>query len=535
MLHFPRWQIVVIILVLLGGFLAVIPNFFSKDMLAGWPGFLPKKQVVLGLDLQGGAYLLYEVDRTDYIAKRLKSLVSDVRTAMLQAPRINYTGLATVGNAVQLRISDAGRLDDVRKRLEPLRNPLNASLLSGGTVNEFDLSVGADGLTRFTYSDAGLAQRVRGIVDQSIEVIDRRINALGTTESSIQRQGDDRILVEAPGLADPQRLKDLVGQTAQLTFHMVQTEISAGDAAKTPVPAGAARYPDTSGSVLYVVDDVPLMTGEDLSDAQAAFDQQTNAPVVNFKLTVGGARKFGDVTAKNVGKLFAIVLDDKVISAPVIREPILGGSGQISGSFTVQAANDLAILLRAGSLPAKLTIVEERTVGPSLGADSIRAGIAASIVATIGIAIFMIICYGILGVFADVALIANNILMIGILTALGATLTLPGIAGIVLTMGMAVDANVLIYERMREEQRAGRGVIAALDTGFRRAFATIIDAHLTALIAAIALFEVGSGPVKGFAVTLVIGIVSTLFTAYLVTRLIVSTWVHFARPKAVPL
>jgi protein-export membrane protein SecD len=257
--------------------------------------------------------------------------------------------------------------------------------------------------------------------------------------------------------------------------------------------------------------------------------------VVNFKLTVGGARKFGEVTAKNVGKLFAIVLDDKVLSAPVIREPILGGSGQISGSFTVQSANDLSILLRAGALPAKLTIVEERTVGPSLGADSIRAGIAASIVATIGIAVFMIVCYGLLGVFADIALIANNILMIGILTALGATLTLPGIAGIVLTMGMAVDANVLIYERMREEQRAGRGVIAALDTGFRKALATIVDAHLTALIAAVALFEVGSGPVKGFAVTLVVGIASTLFTAYLVTRLIVSAWVRWARPKVVPL
>ena len=387
-----------------------------------------------------------------------------------------------------------------------------------------------------TYDDAGLAQRVGQIVDQSIQVIDRRINALGTTESSIQRQGTDRILIEAPGLADPQRLKDLVGQTAQLTFHMVQTESSSDQAKTTPVAAGSLQYPDANtAGVVYVVDQVPLMTGEDLRDAQEAFDQTTNAPVVNFTLTIGGAKKFGDITAKNVGKPFAIVLDDKVISAPVIQQPILGGSGQISGNFTVQTANDLAILLRAGALPAKLTIVQEQTVGPSLGEDSIRAGIAASIVATIGIAIFMIVCYGLLGVFADIALVANNVLMIGILTAIGATLTLPGIAGIVLTMGMAVDANVLIYERMREEQHAGRGVISALDTGFRRAFGTIIDAHLTALIAAIALFEVGTGPVKGFAVTLAIGIVSTLFTAYLVTRLIVSTWVRFARPKVVPL
>jgi preprotein translocase subunit SecD len=536
MLQFPRWQVVVILLVLLGGFLSVIPNFFSKDLLAEWPGFLPKKQVVLGLDLQGGAYLLYEVDKTDYINKRLAALVADVRTTMLQAPRINYTGLGVVGNAVQLRISDLTRLDDVTKRLQALRSPLNANLLSGGSVYEFDVNVGADGLARMPYSDAGLTQRVAQIVDQSIQVIDRRINALGTTESSIQRQGTDRILIEAPGLGDPQRLKDLVGQTAQLTFHMVQNEISSDQAKTTALTPGSVRYPDaTNPSSLYGVDQVPLMTGEDLVDAQTASDQQTNVPVVNFKLTVGGAKKFGDITAKNVGKPFAIVLDDKVISAPVIQQPILGGSGQISGNFTVQSANDLAILLRAGALPAKLTIVQEQTVGPSLGADSIRAGIAASIVATVGIAIFMIVCYGLLGVFADIALVANNVLMIGILTLLGATLTLPGIAGIVLTMGMAVDANVLIYERMREEQHAGRGVISALDTGFRKAFGTIIDAHLTALIAAIALFEVGSGPVKGFAVTLAIGIVSTLFTAYLVTRLIVSTWVRFARPKTVPL
>jgi protein-export membrane protein SecD len=277
------------------------------------------------------------------------------------------------------------------------------------------------------------------------------------------------------------------------------------------------------------------MTGEDLVDAQTSFDPQTNEPVVNFRLNANGGRKFGEVTSQNVGRPFAIVLDNVVISAPVIRQPILSASGVISGGFSVQSANELAILLRAGSLPAKLTIVEERTVGASLGADSIRAGILASIVATVAIAVFMIVCYGLLGFFADIALVANNFLMIGILTALGATLTLPGIAGIVLTMGMAVDANVLIYERMREESRAGRSTIAALDTGFRRAFATIIDSHLTALIAAIALFELGTGPIRGFAVTLAIGIISTLFTAYLVTRLIVSYWVKWARPKRVPL
>jgi preprotein translocase subunit SecD len=534
MLHFPRWQIVLIIFVVTAGFLAVIPNFFSRDQLQGWPGFLPNKQMVLGLDLQGGAYLLYEVDRQDYVQKRLKGLVSDVRKTLLQEPRIGYTGLAVQGETVQLRIRDLDKLDDARKRLQPLRNPLVSSFLGGGSVNEFDLAVGNDGLTRFTYSPAGLQQRVRGIVSQSIEVINRRINQLGTTEPSIQRQGDDRILVEAPGLGDPARLKALVGQTAQLTFHLVQSAVDPNQQ-QQPKP-GTVIFPSKDGTgASYMVDELPLMTGEDLTDAQAAPDSRTNEWGVNFRLSPSGGQKFGEVTQKNVSRRFAIVLDNEVISAPVIREPILGGSGQITGSFTAQTANDLAILLRAGSLPAKLTIVEERSIGPSLGRDSIRAGIIASIVATVAIAGFMILAYGLLGFFADLALIANNFLMLGILTLLGATLTLPGIAGIVLTMGMAVDANVLIYERMREEAHAGRSTIAALDTGFRRAFGTIIDSHLTALIAAIALFWLGSGPIRGFAVTLAIGIISTLFTAYLVTRLIVATWVQYARPKVVPL
>jgi len=534
MLYFPRWQIVLIVLVVLAGFLATLPNFFPKETVASWPSWMPKRQLVLGLDLQGGAYLLYEVDRTDYIQSRLRTLVSDVRKSMLEQPRIGYTGLGIQNNGVQLRIRDPQQIEEARKRLEALRNPLVSSLLGGSSVNEFDLAISPDGVAVFTYSQDGLTQRVRSIVSQSIEVINRRIDELGTTEPSIQRQGDDRILVEAPGLGDPARLKAIVGQTAQLTFHLVEGSFS-GAETEPPKPGTIVVQDVDNPNLSYVLADVPLMTGEDLVDAQAAFDGQTNEPVVNFRLSTSGATKFGEVTQANVGRLFAIVLDNKVISAPQIRQPILGGSGQISGSFSVESANNLAILLRAGSLPAKLTIVEERTIGPSLGADSIRAGIIASIVATLAIIVFMIVCYGILGLFANIALIANNFLMIGILSALGATLTLPGIAGIVLTMGMAVDANVLIYERMREEAKAGRSTIAALDAGFTRAYATIIDSHLTALIAAIALFWVGTGPIRGFAVTLSIGIVSTLFTAYLVTRLIVSIWVRVARPKEVPL
>ena len=536
MLHFARWKIVLIVLVVLGGFVATLPNFFSKETVASWPNWMPKRQLVLGLDLQGGAYLLYEVDRTEYVESRLRTLLSDVRKAMLEQQRIGYTGLAIQNNGVQLRIRDLDRLDEARTRLEKLTNPLSTSLLGGSSVNEFDLSVSPDGIAVFTYSEQGLAQRIRGIVSQSIEVIGRRIDELGTTEPSIQRQGEDRILVEAPGLGDPARLKAIVGQTAQLTFHLVEGRLS-GAETEAPKPGTVVVPSEDERGISYILADVPLMTGEDLVDAQATPDSQRPGQwAVNFRLTTGGGQKFGEVTQANVGRQFAIVLDNKVISAPVIQQAILGGSGVISGgNFTAQSANDLAILLRAGSLPAKLTIVEERTIGPSLGADSIRAGVIASIVATLAIIIFMIVCYGILGVFANIALIANNFLMIGILSALGATLTLPGIAGIVLTMGMAVDANVLIYERMREESKAGRSTIAALDAGFSKAYATIIDSHLTALIAAIALFWVGSGPIRGFAITLSIGIVSTLFTAYLVTRLIVSIWVRVARPKEVPL
>ena len=536
MLHFNRWQTLLILLVVLGGIVMTIPNFFPRATVESWPNWLPKKQLVLGLDLQGGAYLLYEVDRTDYVSKRLRTLMADVRKEMLTDPRIGYTGLGVQGDSVQLRIRDLDRIDDARTRLEGLRNPLVTSILGGTGVNEFDLSITNDGLARLSYSQAGLSQKVSQIVQQSIEVINRRIDELGTTEPSIQRQGEDRILVEAPGLGDPARLKAIVGQTAQLTFHIVDSTLGPDQAEPAVAQAGTITYPSKDGTGFkYVVQDTPLMTGEDLVDATAGFDQRTNEAVVNFRLSTSGARKFGDVTTRNVGRPFAIVLDDEVISAPVIREPITGGSGQISGSFNTQTANDLAVLLRAGSLPAKLTIVEERTIGPSLGRDSIRAGLIASVVALVGIAIFMVACYGILGFFADLALIASNFLLLGILTALGATLTLPGIAGIVLTMGMAVDANVLIYERMREESHAGRPTITALDTGFRKAFATIFDSHLTALIAAIALFWLGTGPIRGFAVTTAIGIISTLFTAYLVTRLIVSYWVRWARPKTVPL
>ena len=538
MLYFARWKVVLILLVVLAGIVCSIPNFFTREQVASWPSWVPGRQLVLGLDLQGGAYLLYEVDKSSYEQKRLQTLVGDIRTALRQSePRIGYTGLGVKkDNSVEFRLRDTGRIEEARDRLKDLVNPLDASLFAGSQVNEFAFDISDDGLVRFTFTEEGLSQRIRSVVNQSIEVIRRRVDQLGTTEPSIQRQGEDRILVEAPGLDDPERLKTLIGQTAQMTFHLVDVNANVQQAIQTRPPAGDMLvYSTDDPPVPYLVEETPLLTGEDLDDSQATFDQRSNEPVVTFRFNTAGARKFARVTQQNVGRPFAIVLDNEVISAPVIREPILGGSGQISGNFTVQSANDLAILLRAGALPAQLTIVEERTVGPGLGADSIEAGKVASLVGIAAVAVFMILAYGLFGILADVALLVNMILIFGALSFLGATLTLPGIAGIVLTVGMAVDANVLIYERIREEVRNGRSVVSALDAGFSRALGTILDANITTLIAAVILFYLGSGPIRGFAVTLAIGIVTTVFSAFTFTRFLVSMWLRGRRPSKLPI
>lgn len=537
MLYFGRWKIALVSLVMLGGLLALLPNLLPRSVVDGFPGFLPQREIVLGLDLQGGAYLLYQVDREDYVTKRLRALVGEVRNRLRDEPRIGYTGLGVVDGGVQVRIRDLSQIDAARERLEGLENPLQgAGVFNQAATNEFALTEGANGLFRLEFTDAGLSQRIRSIVQQSIEVIRMRIDELGTTEASIQREGEDRILVEAPGIEDPERLKALVGQTAQLTFHLVDESVAPSRALETrPPPGTEVLFSMDDPPQPYVVEESPLLTGEELVDAQAGFDQRTNEPIVSFRLSGTGARIFGEVTSENVGRPFAIVLDSEVITAPVIREPILGGSGQISGNFTVETANDLAILLRAGALPAKLIPIEERTVGPGLGADSIAAGEIASMVGAVLVAASMIAVYGLFGVFSVIALVGNVVLILGLLSILGATLTLPGIAGIVLTMGMAVDANVLIYERIREEARGGRGAINAIDAGFRRAFGTILDANITTLIAAVILFQLGSGPIRGFAVTLAIGIVTTVFTAFLLTRMLIALWVRRKRPAAVPI
>jgi protein-export membrane protein SecD len=534
MLYFARWKVAIILFVVVAGFIAALPNLFPAETVASWPSFLPKRQLVLGLDLRGGAHLLLEVDREDLVSDRVETLESDIRQT-LREERIGYRNLSARGQTVSFTLREPGDAERVRTALEPLAAPIQSGLFGQGTISEVVLEE-ENGRFTATLTDEGIEARMRSAVTQSLQVLDRRLNALGTTEPSIQAEGSDRILVQVPGLQDTTQLKAILGQTARMTFHMECTEGSVAEAQQSGPPPGCEIVESAQGDEPPVlVESRALLTGDDLADAQPAFDQQTNQPIVTFRFNTRGAQIFGDVTQQNVGRRFAVVLDEKFITAPVIRSPILGGSGQIEGNFTVESAQNLSVLLRAGALPADLTIVEERTVGPSLGQDSIQAGAIAAIVALVAVVVFMVVCYGILGFFADIAMIVNTVLMIGILTAAGATLTLPGIAGIVLTMGMAVDANVLIYERMREEAHLGRSTIAAFESGFKFALATIVDSHLTALIAAIALFALGSGPIRGFAVAFAIGIISTLFTAYLLTRLIVATWVRRTRPKTVPL
>jgi len=534
MLHFSRWKTTLIWLSVLAAIVFAFPNLLSKKNLDSLPSWVPHTQMTLGLDLQGGSHILLQVDRADIVKDRITSTVDDIRR-VLRDKGIGYTGLGPKGQGVQVRIRDEAQVEAAKKALQELAQPVNSGMFGGGSVQEVAISEPNPGVLMLALTDDGIDYRVRTAVGQSVEVVRRRVNELGTTEPIIQREGNDRILVQVPGLQDPQRLKDILGKTAKLTFRMVDTSMPVQEAVQGRPPSGSEVLPSAEDpNQKYLIEHRVLVSGEDLVDAQAGFDQRTNEPIVTFRFDTKGAQRFGQATQQNVGKPFAIVLDNKVISAPVIREPILGGTGQISGSFTAQTANDLAILLRAGALPATLTIVEERTVGPGLGEDSINAGKMSALVGSILVVVFMIAAYGLLGVIANIALLANLVMIIALLSILGATLTLPGIAGIVLTVGMAVDANVLIYERIREERRAGRSVVQSMDAGFQRALATILDSNITTLIAAVVLFFLGSGPVRGFAVTLAIGILTTLFTAFTLTRWLTAEWLRRRRPKELP-
>ncbi|MBL8584304.1 MAG: protein translocase subunit SecDF [Rhizobiaceae bacterium] len=534
MLYFSRWKTISIWAVVVLGILYSLPNLVPQSYLEPLPSFMPKRAMTLGLDLQGGSHILLAIDRQDLIDDRQVEARDHIRT-LLRDARVGYTGLSGTGRTVQVRIRDASDIDKAKTALEALTQPVSSGLFGAGSVTEMTMDEPEPGLLRYTMTDEGIDYRVGTALAQSIEVVGRRVNELGTTEPIIQRQGTDRILVQVPGLQDPQRLKEILGQTAKLTFQMVDQSVPIQEAIEGRAPAGSTvMYSADDPPAPYLIENRVIVSGESLVDAQATFDQRTGEPVVSFRFDNQGAQRFGQATQQNVGRLFAIILDNQVISAPQIREPILGGTGQISGSFTSESANDLAVLLRAGALPADLTIIEERTVGPSLGADSIAAGEFAAGVATILVLLFMVMAYGTIGVIANLALLANVVLIVAILSVLGATLTMPGIAGIVLTMGMAVDSNVIIYERVREERRMGRSLVQSLDSGFARALSTVVDANLTTFIAAVILFFLGSGPIRGFAVTLAIGIITTVFTAYTLTRWMIAIWLKHYRPTDLP-
>ncbi len=532
MLRFSSWKVTSILLMSLLAVLLVVPSMLGetsfKSIKAALPKWLPVEQIVLGLDLQGGAHLMLEVDAADVLRTQVANLRDDVRRILREENvRTLSGGIGAQGRTVQFRVTDA---NDRAKALTKLRlqsQPSGMSALGVASPPTFDIAEATDGMVRLTLSEQATQDKVRRAVDQSIEVLRRRVDALGTTEPNIQRQGVDRVLVQVPGLQDTKRLIEILGTTAKLEFRLVaDTGFN---------PADVEMLPQTDQPGVLPIEKQVMVQGEDLTDAQPGFDQRTSEPVVNFRFNIKGGQQFGAVTSANVGKPFAIVLDGKVISAPRILGPITGGSGQISGRFTVEQASNLAILLRAGALPAKLTIVEERTVGPGLGQDSIDAGKLAAYVAAGLVVLYMLITYGVFGVFADLALLIHVVMIFASIVLLQATLTLPGIAGIIFTIGMAVDSNVLIYERIREEHKLGRSIVSSLDAGFNRAFATIVDSNATMMVAAIILYFLGSGPVRGFAVSLGLGILTTIITAVTMTRMMISLWYRWARPTRLPI
>jgi len=534
-MYFTRWKATAILLTAFIVCLFAFPNFLPESTVQAWPKWA-QRHIVLGLDLQGGSHILLEVDSNAVRKEKVEQLRDDVRR-VVRENRLGSPAAVTIrGDTVEFRVREGGDQTLALQKLRELSQPLGG-LLSATGQRTVDVVDAGGGLIRLTPTEPALVERIRQSVEQSIQIIERRVNELGTVEPTIQRQGVNRILVQVPGLQDPQRLKDILGKTAKLTFRLVDLSTSPEQAQQGRVPpeSEVLKGARSEGGTSYVIEKRVVVSGEDLTDAQPGFDQRNGEPIVTFRFNNNGARRFAQVTQENVGKPFAIVLDNEVISAPVIREPILGGSGQISGNFTVQGANDLAILLRAGALPARLEIIEERTVGPGLGQDSIEKGKLASYFGSVLVVVFMIAFYGLFGIFANVAVAINVGMIFGILSLLNATLTLPGIAGIVLTVGIAVDSNVLIYERIREEVRGGRTPINAIDAGFTRALATILDSNITTFIAAAVLFYIGTGPVRGFAVTLGIGIITTVFTAFTLTRLIVAYWVRWRRPQYVPL
>jgi len=526
MIQIRPWKVALLALAFVFGLVFTVPNLLPASVTAKLPAALAQR-LNLGLDLQGGSYLLLEVDTDALHQKQLSNLVDDTRRT-LQTANIGFTDLGVSGDQVQVRINSAAQVAQATAALGKLSQPL-----TGGGV-DLTIATGANQTLALSYSAQAVRTTAAGAVAQSIEIIRNRIDQLGTREPTILQQGLNRIVVEAPGESDPERLKAVIGQTAALTFQMVDEDAH---------PEADGSVPPEDELVQGVKPDMPplvlrrhvVLTGSMLTKAAEQFDSQTGQPVVQFNLNGPGSLAFAQVTQANVGRRFAIVLDNKYVSAPVINGPILAGSGQITGSFTPQSANDFALVLRSGALPTKLIVEEQRQVGAELGADAVRAGALALSIGAVAIFVFIIAAYGLFGVFAACALVVNGLLITALMSLTQGTLTLPGIAGLILTLAVAVDANVLIYERMRDEARAGRPPILAADNGYRRAMVTILDANVTTLIAAAIMFQFGSGEVKGFALTLAIGVCTSVFTAVLITQVLIGWWFRVARPKSLPI
>ncbi|MGE3141829.1 MAG: protein translocase subunit SecD [Hyphomonadaceae bacterium] len=536
MLQFARWRLIFVLTAILFGVLFSLPNLLPANLRSAIPSFLPSKTLNLGLDLRGGSYLLLEVDLTTLKRQRLEAVADQMATALREAsPRINYAGRGVVEDAARVRLLDPADAPRAMTALQKIIGQVQSRNMGGGNP-DLALTSTADGIIEARITPDAMVALSRDAATRSIEVIRRRVDPTGASEVSIARQGDDRIAVQAPGESDPESLKSRIGQTALLTFHLVddQADMAAVRAGRIP-PGDMIAEPYAEGVQPELVRRRPSLTGSSLQNATARTDQQTGQFVISFQLDGQGARTFCRLSTQYVGHRFAILLDNKVLTAPNIREPICGGSGQIDGNFTAQSSSELALLLRAGALPVPLTVIEQRSVGAELGQDAINSGAMAGIVASAAVVIFMILAYGLFGVFACLALVVNVGMIVAAMSVGQATLSLPGIAGLVLTIGMAVDANVLIYERMREEQAAGRGPAMAVEAGFNRALVTIIDSHLTQIGVALILFQFGHGPVRGFAWTLSIGVVTSVITATIVTQFFIALWFRAARPRKLPI
>ena len=525
MLDFPKWKIWAVMLPILVGILLAIPSMMPASQAAKLPGWMPDARINLGLDLAGGSHLLLEADSLDAAKQRLAAKEEEVTTDLRRGdPRIEVGDVSTAGGKLSFMVRDSAQVDAAVERMRALSQPV---ALTGS--RDWDVRVVDGNRVELVPTKDGDARALKDAMTVARDVVRRRIDPQGTKEITVINQGERRILVQVPGVEDPEALKDLIGQTARLEFKLVDLEADPNLVAQGRAPAGSQVLPMVDGGALAVKRRV-LVSGDQLVDARQVFDEN-GAPAISFKFNTAGARRFARVTQDNVGKPFAIILDNKVLSAPNIQTPILGGQGQITGQFTVESANALAVSLASGKLPVKLNVMEERTISAELGADSIEKGTIASIAATLAVILWMIVTYGRFGVYATIALLVNAVLILGIMAVFNATLTLPGIAGFVLTIGAAVDANVLINERIREEVRRGRRVMDALETGYKEASTAIFDANITNTIAAALMFYFGSGPIRGFAVVLLIGIITSVFTAVNFTRMLVSLWVRKARPR----